>query len=105
MTSRELERWLMPRLFALFLVAAACTTALPPHATLAQPSQVTIRGFRFDPADVQDASAEYLRNLGIEDGLQARAPARNDGPHWRLLSTAGVLMKPPAPTSRTRLAV
>jgi subtilase family protein len=85
MTSRVLERWLMPRWFALFLVAAACTTALPPHATLAQPSQVTIRGFRFDPADVQDASAEYLRDLGIEDGLQARAPARNDGPHWRLL--------------------
>jgi hypothetical protein len=77
--------WQTPRWPALLLVAVACATALLPHATFAQPSQVTVRGFRFDPADLQDASVEYLRSLGIEDGLQARAPERNDVPHWRIL--------------------
>jgi hypothetical protein len=79
------KSWLMPRLFTLFLAALACVTALPPRATFAQPGQVTIRGFRFDPVDLQGATAEELVRFGIEEGLQARAPNRNDVPHWRLL--------------------
>lgn len=84
MITRVLKSWETLRLSALLLAVVALGTS---GVSLAQPepAPVTIRGFAFDPAELERATAAELERLGIEEGLQARVPDGNGVLHWRLM--------------------